>query len=351
MASIVCDPVVLRTGSPSLSADLPCLTSEGETSVTNLFIAGELGGLALIRNAVRQGRECINVIAERLPIEPVPGVYDVVIVGAGPAGISAALRCIKRNMNYIVIEREMIGGTVAKYPRQKLVLTGAVDVPLYGSFKKMQLSKENLLSFWKTIAERPDFRAQLNEPVEGIRKLADGAFAVTTSKGNYKARAVVLALGRNGIPRKLDVPGEELPKVMYRLIEADHYTFKKILVVGGGDSALEAAVGLSLQKGNTVTLSYRGSSFMRIKERNSQRLREAERAGRIRVIFNSVPVEFREQSVLLDVGGTIQDLPKDFVWIFAGGIAPNEFLKKCGVGFGPQDLTVEASRAALLVHQ
>jgi thioredoxin reductase len=156
----------------------------------------------------------------------------------------------------------------------------------------------------------------------------------------------VLAMGLSGTPRKLGVKGEDLPKVMYRLIEADHYFNKNILVVGGGDSAVEAAMGLALQKGNQVILSYRQSAFGRIKERNAQRLQTALRSGRLKVIFQSVPVEFREESVLLDVAGELRELPNDFVWIFAGGVAPNDFLKKIGIQFGSRDLTLEVVREA-----
>lgn len=341
--------ITLVKASPGLSAALPYLTAELETSVPNLYIAGELGGLALIKNAVNQGRDCIDAIARRLDAERssgADGTYDVVIVGAGPAGISASLRAIERKLRYITIERETVGGSVSKYPRQKLVMTSPIEFPLSGSLKKMQLSKENLLSFWHTICAREDFRVRINEPVESIRRQQDGTFNLTTPNAEYHSRAVVLAMGRSGTPRKLGVKGEDLPKVMYRLIEADHYIHKNILVVGGGDSAVEAAMGLALQKGNQVTISYRKDSFGRIKERNAQRLHSALRSGKLRVIFDSTPVEFTERSVLLNAAGESQELPNDFVWIFAGGEAPNDFLKKAGIAFGPQDITLETVKEA-----
>jgi thioredoxin reductase (NADPH) len=335
---------------PSMSADLPFLTPEYETSITNLFIAGELGGLALIRNAVNQGREIIDTIAGRITARGAtprsPDVFDVLIVGAGPAGLSASLRAIEHKLSYVTIERDEVGGTVSKFPRQKLVLTAPVEFPLYGTFKKAELSKESLLAFWKSIAERADFRVCVRESVEDIRKQDDGTFTVKTQKISYRARALVLAMGRAGTPRKLGVPGEQLPKVMYRLIEADHYRNKRILIVGGGDSAVEAAMGLARQPGNQVTISYRKETFARIKERNSMRMDEDIHSGKIRVIFNSTPVEFTEDSVTLDVGGATETLPNDFVWIFAGGVAPNEFLKKVGIEFGAKDLTLEVGAEA-----
>jgi putative YpdA family bacillithiol system oxidoreductase len=339
----------LVTGTPSVSASLPYLTPEYETSVRNLFIAGELGGLALIKNAVNQGRECIDTIAQRFADDnrlPQPGQYDVVIIGAGPAGISATLRAIERKLSYLTLERECMGGTVSKYPRQKLVMTSPIEFPMGIRLKKMQLSKESLLEFWGKITAHEQFRVQNDETVESIRQQQDGSFLVTTKKGEYRARSVVLAIGRSGTPQKLGVKGEDLPKVMYRLLEADHYIGKEILVVGGGDSAVEAAMGLAVQKGNRVTLSYRKTAFSRIKERNAQRLQDAMRSPQLRVLLNSVPVEITETQVILDVNGTTQELPNDFVWIFAGGVAPNEFLKKIGIQFGAQDVTRETVQEA-----
>jgi putative YpdA family bacillithiol system oxidoreductase len=335
---------------PSMGADMPYMTQEYETSIPNLFIIGELGGLALIKNAVNQGRESIDIIGKRLDAmgatRPMPDVYDVLIVGAGPAGISASLRAIENKLNYLTLEQDEVGGTVAKYPRQKLVMTSPVEFPMYGTFKKTELSKENLLTFWHQVMERADFKVRTGEKVDEIRKSPDGVFEVTTIRGRYRARAVILALGRTGTPRKLGVKGEELPKVMYRLIEADHYTSKKILVVGGGDSAIEAAMGLGHQHGNTVTLSYRKDAFSRIKERNAKRIEECMRTGKVNVMFNSTPIEFKPDSVLMEVNGAAQELPNDFVWVFAGGIPPNEFLKKIGIQFGMRDMTAEATYEA-----
>ncbi len=336
--------ITMVMASPSMSADLPRLTPEYETNIANLFIAGELGGLALIKNAVNQGRDCVDTIARRLAQSPSadPTVNDILIIGAGPAGISASLRSIEKKLNFVTLDRDEVGGTVAKYPRQKLVMTSPVEFPMYGKFDKLQLSKENLLAFWDMVLNRADFNAVTGEKVEDIQK-ANGVFNVITANNQYRARAVVLALGRAGDPRKLGVKGEELPKVMYRLIEADHYVNKRILVVGGGDSAVEAAMGLAEQVGNTVTLSYRQGSFNRIKERNSRRIDENIRAGKLKVLFHSSPVEFKPESVVLDVSGQTQEIPNDFVWIFAGGTPPNAFLKKIGVAFGAKDLTLEAS--------
>jgi thioredoxin reductase/Pyruvate/2-oxoacid:ferredoxin oxidoreductase delta subunit len=340
--------ITMVMADPSVGADLPHLTPKFETSIKNMFIIGELGGLALIKNAINQGRACIDTIAGGIAAtggpRPPSDIYDVLIVGAGPAGISASLRAIEHKLNYITLEEGEVGGTVSKYPRQKLVLTSPVEFPMYGKFKKTELSKEELLAFWSQILRRADFKYRKGEKVEGIATGADGIFTVTSAKQEYRARAVVLALGKSGSPRKLGVKGEELPKVMYRLIEADHYVHKRILIVGGGDSAVEAAMGLASQVGNTVTLSYRQGAFTRIKQRNEQRIREYIRKGKVRAIFNSNPVEFKQDAVALEVNGKLQEIPNDYVWIFAGGEPPTAFLKKIGVRFGPHDMTMEGSK-------
>ena len=342
--------ITMVRASPSMSADMPCLTPEFETNIPNLFIVGELGGLALIKNAINQGRQCIDIITARMQqgrsTTSGPDINDVLIVGAGPGGISASLRAIENKLTYITLEQDEVGGTVAKYPRQKLVMTSPVEFPMYGKFKRTELSKENLLAFWDMVLNRADFDVRAGEKVEDIKKGDDDIFTVHTVNNQYRARAVILALGRSGTPKKLGVKGEDLPKVMYRLMEADHYTNKKILVVGGGDSAVEAAMGLAHQPGNKVTISYRKECFCRIKERNVNRIKECIRTGKVNAVFNSIPVEFKPGAVVLGVNGQQQEIPNDFVWIFAGGTPPNDFLKKIGVQLGSCDLTLEASKEA-----
>jgi thioredoxin reductase (NADPH) len=339
--------ITMVMASPSMGADMPRLTPEYETSIENLFIVGELGGLALIKNAINQGRDCVDTIATRLQGHGAvgsPDVYDVLIVGAGPAGISASLRATEKKLKYLTVDEGEIGGTVSKYPRQKLVMTSPVEFPLHGKFKKLELSKEDLIAFWHKVIERADFNFHKGEKVEDIKKQEDGLFTTITNGGQYRSRAVVLAIGKSGSPRKLGLKGEELPKVMYRLIEADHYVNKQILVVGGGDSAVEAAMGLAHQVGNKVTLSYRKAAFSRLKERNAQRIDECMRKGKLTVMFNSEPVEFRENSVIMEVDDQVQEIPNDYVWIFAGGEPPTAFLKKIGVALGMRDLTTEGSK-------
>ena len=342
--------ITMVMASPSMGANMPQLTPEYETSVSNMYIVGELGGLALIKNAINQGRDCVDTIAAKLPRlrggKSNQDILDVLIVGAGPGGISASLRAIEKKLKYLTVDEGEMGGTVAKYPRQKLVLTSPVELPIYGKFRKTELSKEDLLAIWAEILRKVNFKFRQGEKVQEIKKGEDGIFTVITPKGEYRALAVVLALGKGGSPRKLGVKGEDLPKVMYRLIEADHYVNKNILVVGGGDSAVEAAMGLAHQVGNKVTLSYRKEAFTRLKDRNEKRVAENARTGKLKIIFNSMPVEFREKSVLLEVSGKVEEIPNDYVWIFAGGEPPTAFLKKIGVQVGLRDITAEGSSEA-----
>ena len=341
--------IEIVTAPPGISAGLPCLTPEYETTVPMLFVVGELGGLALIKNAVNQGRDAVDVIAGRLqglsgPRDP--AVHDVCVVGAGPGGISASLRAIERKLAYVTFEQEEVGGTVAKYPRQKLVLTSPVEFPMYGSFKKLAISKEELLKFWEKLHKETGLRVNAGERVEGITRDADGLFTVRTPRRSCRSRAVVLALGRRGTPRKLGIPGENLPHVMYSLLDAEAYRDTGVLVVGGGDSAVEAALGLAYQPGNRVTLSYRREAFSRLKARNEQRIAKAIRGGQIEVIFNSNPNRIERDRVVLDVQGTSREVPAEYVWIFAGSIAATDLLEQAGVDVGTRDLTAEAQAAA-----
>jgi thioredoxin reductase len=233
------------------------------------------------------------------------------------------------------------------------VLTSPVELPIYGKFRKTELSKEDLLAVWNEILSKADYKFRKGEKVEDIKRGDDGILTVSTAKSQFRALAVMLGIGKSGSPRKLGVKGEELPHVMYRLIEADHYMNKNILIVGGGDSAVEAAMGLANQVGNKVTLSYRKEGFTRIKDRNEKRIQEHIQKGKVKAIFNSMPVEFVPGSVSLEVNGKTQNIPNDFVWIFAGGEPPTAFLKKIGVRVGARDLTAEGSneaKQALLVH-
>lgn len=335
--------ITLGFGKPREGMEIPLYDEHYMTNIEGLYIVGELGGVGLIKNAIGQGIKAVAHIAQRqsaLRAAKSAGqekMYDVLIIGAGPAGLGAGLAAQANGLNHIILEQEDLGGSILHYPRQKLVITSPVELPLYGKLKVSEISKEELLGVFTAIVHDHGLNLQTHRKVESVKPL-DGIFSVTTGGGTLSASHVILALGRRGSPRKLGVPGEDLPKVYYRLIETSSYHDRKILVVGGGDSAIEAAVGLADQKGNTVTLSYRKDSFVRLKEKNEKRIKEMTDRGAVRVIFSSDVTEIRPDSVIIRQGTSgVHDVPNDFVFIFAGGELPGEFLKKTGVSLRTSD--------------
>jgi thioredoxin reductase len=300
-----------------------------ESNVPGLYIAGELGGMGLIRNALNQGQQAIESIAKANRRAPGKRL-DVLIVGAGPAGMAAALTAKAMNLTYRCVEQESLGGCVYKYPRGKLVMTAPVELPLEGKLFFRQTSKEHLLGVWTEIMQKHQLRIQCNERVENIEQDGDG-FIVRTSKAAYRASTVLLAIGRRGTPRKLSVPGEELPKVVYRLIDPDQYIGQSVLVVGGGDSALEAAASIAEVQGTQVTLSYRGDAFGRAKPKNRQRVAQAADRGNLKLMLSSNVSQIHPDLVVLEQGGKQHEIPNGAVIVSAGGVLPNEFLNKVGI--------------------
>lgn len=321
--------ISLVFGTEKRGVDLPVVNPNFETNVPGLFVAGELGGMGLIRNAVEQGRQAITEIAGRVRNIP-PNMLHVVIIGAGPAGLSASLGAMERKMRFITVEQDSLGGTIAHYPRGKVVMTSPAKLPLVGEMPFREVNKETLLAFWTGIIRKTGLRVQFGERVEEVRRLQDG-FAVRTTRTTYHAATVLLAIGRRGTPRKMDVPGEDLPKVVYRLIDPDEYKGKYVLVVGGGDSALEAAGSLAETANCHVTLSYRGNAFARAKTKNRRRIEELAAAGRVNVILGSHVLGIDPDRVALQCGDQQHVLRNDAVIVCAGGILPTEFLKQCGI--------------------
>ncbi len=331
MASCPMEAIKLVFGTDKRGVDIPYVTPHFETNVPGIFIAGELGGMGLVRKAAEQGKQAMNAIKDLK--KNGKSDLDVLIVGSGPAGIAAGLGAIQHKLRYRVVEQEdSLGGTVYHYPRNKVVMTTPITLPLVGKVKMTEISKEGLLDFWHGVIGKTGLTIHFRERMEEIRPDGSG-FRVKTSVGEYSTRAVLLAIGRRGTPRKLGVPGEELPKVVYRLIDPEQYRGQKVLVVGGGDSALEAALAISEQPGTEVALSYRGEVFGRVKPKNRVRLDEAEATGRIRVLLNSNVARIEPHSVSLIVGTEEIELPNDAVIVSAGGVLPIDLLKKVGIQF------------------
>ncbi|MFO1436583.1 MAG: NAD(P)-binding domain-containing protein [Gammaproteobacteria bacterium] len=323
------EAISLVFGSEKRGVDIPVVKPNFETNVPGIFIAGELGGMGLIRNAVEQGRQAVESIRKTIS-RGNDDVLDVVVVGAGPAGIAASLTAMSHHMRFVTLEQDTLGGAVAHFPRAKVVMTKPVKLPIVGSVKFTETSKENLLAFWERIVVQTGLKIRFHERVESIFKDGD-ILTITTAAKRYRARSVLLCIGRRGTPRKLGVEGEQLSKVVYRLIDAEQYAGQRVLVVGGGDSALEAAISIANVPNTTVTLSYRSENFNRAKEANRRKLEAARSAGNLKVMLGSNVVRIRESSVLIEQGGKTGELPNDAVIVCAGGILPSGFLKEIGV--------------------
>ncbi|MDR3666329.1 MAG: NAD(P)-binding domain-containing protein [Ignavibacteriaceae bacterium] len=322
--------ITLLIGTEKRGIDLPHVSPEFETNVPGIFIAGELGGMGLIKNAVEQGRQAVEIISKRTK-RTLNADYDLLIIGAGPAGISASLTAKKNNLKFITLEQDSLGGTVFNFPRAKLVMTSTMELPLYGKIKLNETSKSALMNLWTDVLAKNNIKINDQEKVEKINK-EDEFFEVISSKNNYNVNYVLLAIGRRGSPKKLGVPGESKEKVYYRLLEPELIHDQNILIVGGGDSAIESALLLK-DENNEVTISYRSAGFSRLKPKNQEKIEEAINNKTIAVIYNSTIVEILDNLVVLstDDGNHKIEISNNLVYIFAGGELPTNFLEKIGI--------------------
>jgi len=322
--------ITLVFGTSRRGVDIPLVKPDFETNVPGIFIAGELGGMGLIRNAIEQGRQAMHSIGQLLKT-PHRNQLDVVIIGAGPAGICATLAATAAGLKHVTLEQEELGGTVAHFPRRKLVMTQPAVLPIVGEMRFKEVQKETLIEFWRNVERDTGIKINYNERVDAIEPAPNGGFAVRTTRRNYNTRAVLLAIGRRGTPRKLDVPGEELDKVVYRVIDPQQYCNQRVLVVGGGDSALEAATSIAAEAGTTVTLSYRSAAFSRAKAKNRKLVEEMSESGRLRVLFNSNVKQILAEAVEIATEQGDEMIANDAVVVSAGGILPSAFLRGIGI--------------------
>jgi thioredoxin reductase/NAD-dependent dihydropyrimidine dehydrogenase PreA subunit len=322
------EAITLVFGTERRGIDIPVLNPRFETTVPGVFVAGELGGMGLIRNALEQGRQAVEAIhaARKAPA----GGLDLVIIGAGPAGFAASLTALSRRMKFVTLEQESLGGCVFQYPRGKVVMTAPAQLPLVGRVNFRHTSKEQLLEFWREAERKSGVKINYQERVDRVEPNGAG-FIIRTSKGEYRSASVLLAIGRRGTPRKLGVPGEQLPKVVYRLIDPVQYMGQHVLVVGGGDSALEAAASVAELEDSSVVLSYRGDAFARAKQRNRERINAAERRGTLRVMLSSNVKQIEPDRVVLEQAGKAQQVRNDAVIVSAGGVLPTDFLRSIGI--------------------
>ncbi len=320
--------ISLVIGSEKRGVDIPLLKPNFETSAPGVFVVGELGGMGLIYNAMNQAVQCVQQLAKK-PLQKISGVHELVIVGAGPAGLAASVTAKNENVDFVTLDQESVGGTVLHYPRQKIVMTRPVELPGYGWVRLDTIEKESLLNIWLDIVDRVGLSIQTETKVEKIHR-ERGVLLIETSKGALRAQRVILALGRRGSPRRLGVPGEELGNVTYRLIEPDAYTGKRCLVVGGGDSAVETALSL-VEAGALVRLVHRGKVFDRIKMANRRKLEEAEEAEMLHICREAEVKRIERDAVTLSIGGKPHRFRNNYVIIQAGGVLPKSFLESIGI--------------------
>jgi thioredoxin reductase len=336
---IACPVGAIQVGLGDLKSreDIPQLDEWQETTVPGVFIAGELAGLALVKNAIAQARRVVERVAQLAPAarrEDGGDAFDLLVVGAGPAGLAAAAAARERSLTHVVLEQEGdLGGTIFHYPRKKLVLVQPVEIPLFGRLREAEYAKEDLLDLFQGLCRNAPLNVRFRERLQGVER-SGTLLSVQSTSGVTLARFVVLALGRRGTPRKLGVPGEDLPKVMYQLTDAESYQGQRVLVVGGGDSAVEAAIGLARQRGNRTSLSYRREKLVRIKKKNEERIASLLASGRVEGLFTSEVQEIRKDSVRLRTAQGPKELANDYVFVFAGGEPPFELLRQIGIRFG-----------------
>ena len=322
--------ISLNIGTEKRGVDLPHVNQNFETNVPGISIAGELGGMGLIKNAVEQGKQAVDHIVKSID-KTHNAPYDLIVVGAGPAGISASLTAKKHGLKTLTLEQDTLGGTVFTFPRKKVVMTSPMDLPLHGKVKLFETNKTELLNLWNSVLHKHEIVIKENSKVESISLVNNAYKLVTLSGEEYITKHVLLAIGRRGTPRKLNIPGEGMEKVAYRLLEPENIANENIVVVGGGDSAVEAA--MLLADNNKVTLSYRKEGFQRIKPKNGERIKQAISQGKLAVRFNT-NVEMINWDEVVISNGNGKDkicLKNDRIYIFAGGELPTQFLDKIGI--------------------
>ncbi len=343
--------------SPKLGVrELPKLSADKESNVRGLYIVGDLADAPIIKVALNQGYEVAQKVAAELKKEggkTAADQLDVLIIGAGPSGIGAALACKEAGLRYLVLEKERPFNTIQNFPKAKFIFSEPRSIENKGNFWFDDAQKEVLVDRWDQalvdrglVVHQPEevtdcqrqgdvFTAQTLVAEGGLgsdMKRLEGAVYDDAggAKNTYQARRVILAIGRRGSVNKLGVPGEDKEKVHYSLKDPDEHKGRKVLVVGGGDSAVEAAVSCA-QSGADVTLVYRGDAFSRAKAGNQEKLEKARSAGLLKVELKTTPVEVKDATVVLKRGNETFEIENDDVLCFIGTKLPAPFLQRLGI--------------------
>jgi thioredoxin reductase/NAD-dependent dihydropyrimidine dehydrogenase PreA subunit len=326
------DAITLVFGTARRGVDLPQLDEHFETSQQGLYIAGELGGMGLIATAVRQGVKAVGAIAASLAAEGErrTDALPLLVIGAGPAGIAASLEAHRLGLKVRLVEKETsIGGSVRRYPRGKIVMTTPADLPLYGRVHLRRTSKAALIELWEDVFARATVDAEFGVNVESVVRDGD-VLVASTSVGAIAARRILLATGRRGKPRRLEVPGEELGHVHHVLEQPEAHDGQACLVVGGGDVAVEAAIALAERPGTRVTLCHRGDRFERAKPENQERLAAAEARG-LRVLRGAQVERLDAASAEVVTNGDRERVDATSVFVLIGTELPSNLLSSSGV--------------------
>jgi thioredoxin reductase/NAD-dependent dihydropyrimidine dehydrogenase PreA subunit len=315
------------------SVERPEIDEHNEAKkIQGLFFAGEVIGAALIKSAINQGADCAKFIGEKKP-KIADAQYDVVIIGAGPAGLGAGLEAKKRNLRYLILERGNVAQTIQDYPRDKAVLAEPIKMPLYGQLPMMDAQKEVLIATWQAIVKTTQLVVNEHEEATDVQKKG-ALLEVTSNKAKYLAANVVLAIGTRGDPRKLGCPGEAPHCVAYNLVDAAEHANQSVLVVGGGDTAIEAAVALASTPGTKCVLSYRKGAFSRVKKRNQEQVDAMAKSGQLEIVFNSQVTEIKDGVAILKTEAGVREINCVRVFALIGADPPKGWIeKRIGVPF------------------
>ena len=326
--------VVELLSSGNMMQRRPELRANNESNIPGLYIIGDLAGAPVIKLAMAQGFELIEHIAAKTDARSNdPNVYDLIVVGAGAAGLNAALAAKEKGLRVMALEKGKIANTIENFPEGKWVYAEPDKSPPKGKLWLDGARKEDLIRRWQQIVNENQLDIRAEEPLVSAERQKDSTFRIKTAKAEYRARRVVLATGQRGNPRKLGVPGEEQEHVYHQLYSPRHYKDEDILVVGGGNSAVEAALVLSEQ--NRVRLCHRDGEFPLIFSDNQRKLDEAVAQKRIELLLHALTKEFRgkEAVVEIDRGGHQErvTVPCQHAFVLVGAELPVKFLKSLGI--------------------
>jgi thioredoxin reductase/ferredoxin len=317
---------------------VPEIDENFQTAIMGQYLIGEVAGKPLVKNAANLGRVVVeHILTSGMRVGALgrgETTVDVVIVGSGPGGLSAALTCVQRGLSYVVLEKEqMIASTITRYPKGKLVMAEPYDTMNLSLLPVFDSSKESLIPIWTELIERIGVVIRQGESVEQVTRQQDGTFETRTTVNTYRSQRVILSIGTRGKPRTLQVPGENLPKIFSLLEDPDVWAGRAALVVGGGDSACEAALALA-DSGAKVTISYRGKGFNRAAPKNKQAIERYAAEGRIKAKLGSQVIVFDETSVTLALAdGSQKKYANDATFVLIGADPPVQWLEKMGVRF------------------